>query len=136
MWSCCGLSVSADPQHIGSNPITKFRPNPSPRQISDDPTLVQRATTFMRRELRVWSSVDVEFLTTYVLSLLKAIDIRSEPAIRLLAEFLEMPNGDGPNYPNGPEHFAHELYSFLRSPFKELRKWDDIIQVSSRMGWT
>ena len=78
----------------------------------------------------MWSSVDVEFLTTYVLSLLKAIDIRSEPAIRLLAEFLENPNEEGPQFPNGPEHFAHELYSFMRSPFKELRKWDDIIQVS------
>ena len=82
----------------------------------------------------MWSSVDVEFLTTYVLSLLKAIDIRSEPAIRLLAEFLEVPNDDGPQFPNGPEHFAHELYSFMRSPFKELRKWDDIIQVSLRVG--
>jgi E3 ubiquitin-protein ligase Topors len=83
----------------------------------------------MRRELRVWSLVDVEFLTNYILSLLKAIDIRSEPAIRLLAEFLETPNG--PQYPNAAEHFAHEVYSFLRSPFKELRKYDAVAQVCS-----
>ena len=90
----------------------------------------------MRRELRVWSSVDVEFLTTYVLSLLKAIDISSEPAVRLLREFLDPsgehgpPNGSG--FPNGTEHFAHELYSFLRSPFKELWKWDEVSQVSRK----
>jgi E3 ubiquitin-protein ligase Topors len=80
----------------------------------------------MRRELRVWSLVDVEYLTTYILSLLKAIDVRSEPAIRLLSEFL-----DNDDYPRGAEHFAHELYSFLRSPFKELRKYDEVAQVSS-----
>ncbi|OBZ72890.1 hypothetical protein A0H81_06736 [Grifola frondosa] len=49
-----------------------------------------RATAFIRRELRVWVGLDVEFLTTFTLSLMKSIDIRSEPAIRLLAEFLDM----------------------------------------------
>jgi len=87
----------------------------------------------MRRELRVWSSVDVEFLTTYVLSLLKAIDIRSEPAVRLLREFLDPSGEHGPRngleFPNGTEHFAHELYSFLRSPYKELWRWDEVSQV-------
>lgn len=111
-------------QHIGSNPITKFVPNPTPRQIADDPALTQRATAFLRRELRVWSLVDVEFLTTYILSLLKAIDIRSEPAVRLLADFL---NTD--DLPRGAEQFAHEVYSWLRSPYKELRKYDEIAQV-------
>lgn len=119
------------PQHIASNPMTRFRPNPTPRQIADDANLVQRATAFMRRELRVWSLVDVEFLTTYILSLLKAIDIRSEPAVRLLAEFLDTSNG--PGYPHGAEHFAHELYSFLRSPFKELRRYDEVAQVGVRV---
>ncbi|KAK8861223.1 hypothetical protein IAR55_002042 [Kwoniella newhampshirensis] len=113
-------------KHIGSNPISGFKPNPTPRQIADDPILTQRATTFLRRELRVWSPlIDVEFLTTYILSLLKAIDIRSEPAIRLLADFLDV---DEETYPSGAEHFSHELYSFLRSPFRELRKWDEIAQ--------
>lgn len=107
---------------------TRFRPNPTPREIHDDPVLVTRATTFMRRELRVWQLVDVEFLTTYILSLLKAIDIRSDPAIRLLAEFLDT---DGSPYPRAAEHFAHELYSFLRSPYKDLRRYDEVAQVSS-----
>lgn len=182
-------------QHIGSNPTTKFRANPSPREIADSPQLIQRATTFLRRELRVWSDVpnltgkstgtgrasggegiDVEYLTMYVISLLKAIDIRSEPAIRLLADFLDPPstststsqtvtassatptsplaginpplgraltgNGNGnvagggsrglPDFPHAAEHFAHELYTFLRSPFKELWKWDEVVQVSRK----
>lgn len=99
-------------------------PNPTPRQITDDPTLIQRATSFLRRELRVWSLVDVEFLTSYILSLIKAIDIRSEPAVRLLGEFLNTPQ-----LPRGAEQFAHELYSWLRSPYKELRRYDEIAQV-------
>lgn len=222
-------------QHIGSNATTNFRPNPSPREIADSPALIQRATTFLRRELRVWSDtsrvtsspiissraggptrrtshgasngigggsgsgsrvaggvcgveggVDVEYLTMYVISLLKAIDIRSEPAIRLLADFLEpnrstlhtatprvddpasplasiasavdsapntaprangngighgTGNGNGAgvkgfDYPNAAEHFAHELHTFLRSPFKELWKWDEIVQVSRTLPLT
>ncbi|WVF66932.1 hypothetical protein IAT40_001675 [Kwoniella sp. CBS 6097] len=123
-------------KHIGSNPTTRFRPNPTPRQLAEDPLLIQRATAFLRRELRVWSLVDVEFLTTYILSLLKTIDIRSEPAIRLLADFLDNDRHDENHPPDGnvageastAEHFAHELYNFLRSPYKELRKWDEIAQ--------
>ncbi|ORY27653.1 hypothetical protein BCR39DRAFT_594419 [Naematelia encephala] len=113
-------------KHVGSNTLTKFRPNPTPRQLSEDPSLVQRATAFLRRELRVWTLTDVEFLTNHILALLKAVDIRSDPAVRLLSEYLDNP--DGPNYPRGAEHFAHELYSFLRSPYKELRKWDEVAQ--------
>jgi E3 ubiquitin-protein ligase Topors len=113
-------------QHIGSNPITKFVPNPTPRQISEDPILTQRATSFLRRELRVWSLVDVEVLTSHILNLIKAIDIRSEPAVRLLSEWL-----DTDEYPRGAEQFAHELYSWLRSPYKDLRRYDEIAQVSA-----
>ena len=118
-----------DGQHIGSNPITKFVPNPTPRQISEDPALIQRATQFLRRELRVWSLVDVEVLTGHILVLIKAIDIRSEPAVRLLGELL-----DTDEYPRGAEQFAHELYSWLRSPFKDLRRYDEIAQVSKSLG--
>lgn len=80
----------------------------------------------MRRELRIWSLVDVEFLTTYILSLLKAIDVRSEAAIRLLSDYLDDERYD---YPRAAEHFAHELYSFLRSPYKDLRRYDEVVQV-------
>ncbi|WRT65329.1 uncharacterized protein IL334_002272 [Kwoniella shivajii] len=116
-------------KHIGSNPHTRYRPNPTPRQISEDPILIQRATAFLRRELRVWSLIDVEFLTTYIISLLKTIDIRSEPAIRLLTDFLDINENEFEEFPpNASEHFAHELYSYLRSPFKELWRWDEVIQ--------
>jgi E3 ubiquitin-protein ligase Topors len=117
--------MHTDEQHIGSNPITKFVPNPTPRQISEDPALIQRATQFLRRELRVWSLVDVEVSTGHILVLIKAIDIRSEPAVRLLGELL-----DTDEYPRGAEQFAHELYSWLRSPYKDLRRYDEIAQVS------
>ncbi|GFZ43004.1 hypothetical protein JCM24511_00722 [Saitozyma sp. JCM 24511] len=119
-------------KHIASNPTSNFRPNPTPRQIAEDPAQVQRATTFLRRELRVWSLVDVEFLTSYILSLLKAIDVRSEPFVRLIADFLETRTGPGPGpgYPHAAEHFAHELYCFIRSPYKELVRWDAVAQRS------
>jgi len=73
--------------------------------------------------------VDVEVLTGHILVLMKAIDIRSEPAVRLLGELL-----DTDEYPRGAEQFAHELYSWLRSPYKDLRKYDEIAQVSRPVG--
>lgn len=96
----------------------------------------------------------MEYLLRYVLGLLKAIDVRSEPFIRLLSEVLDqqpMPmspsrpnrNGNGNEsghgdkgreYPLVAEHLAHELYSWLRSPYKELRKWDEVVQVSFSSG--
>lgn len=59
------------------------------------------------------------------MSFLKAVDIRSEPAVRLLGEFLNTPE-----LPRGAEQFAHELYTWLRSPYKDLRKYDEVVQVS------
>lgn len=67
----------------------------------------------------------MEVLTGHILLLIKAIDIRSEPAVRLLGELL-----DTDEYPRGAEQFAHELYSWLRSPYKDLRRYDEIAQVS------
>jgi hypothetical protein len=84
-------------------------------------------TVFLRRELLVWPNADVEvpcacrcprvstltsidgqFLVTFVISLMKSIDIRSEGAVRLLAGFLDM---DAPYVPGErhviAEHFAH-----------------------------
>lgn len=121
-------------QHIGSNAQTRYRPNPTPHEIAHSPQMIQRATAFLRRELRVWSHADVEYLTSHILSLIKAVDIRSDVAIRLLAEFLDPPTTAGTSaqpldIPNGPEHFAHELYCWLRSPYKELRQWDSVSQV-------
>ncbi|CCL98025.1 uncharacterized protein FIBRA_00018 [Fibroporia radiculosa] len=67
----------------------------------------------------------IKFLTTFVLSLMKSLDIRSEPAVRLLAEFLDLDSG-GERL--NAEHFAHELYSYLRSPYRDLAVYDTVVQ--------
>lgn len=124
-------------QHVASNSFTRFRPCPSPEQFSKSPDLIGRATIFIRRELQVWVNLDVEvrayltcpyvlvtnwsyisrqFLTTFIISLLKAIDIRSESSVKLLAEFLDMdrPYTEYVNLPNA-EHFAHGQSDFCQS---------------------
>ncbi|KAI0919689.1 hypothetical protein AcV5_001683 [Taiwanofungus camphoratus] len=60
---------------------------------------------------------------------MKSIDIRSEPAVRLLAEFLDMDSG-GERV--NAEHFAHELYSYLRSPYHDLAVYDTVVQYDIR----
>ncbi|EPS94841.1 hypothetical protein FOMPIDRAFT_1133585 [Fomitopsis schrenkii] len=114
-------------KHVASNPYTRYRPFPTPAQFSASQDLISRATVFLRRELRVWVGLDVEFLTTFALSLMKSLDIRSEAAVRLLAEFLDMDSG-GERV--NAEHFAHELYSYLRSPYRDLARYDEVVQVS------
>jgi hypothetical protein len=85
-----------------------------------------------------------------VISLLKSIDIRSESAVKLLAEFLDMdtPYVPGERHINA-EHFAHglfhvgtarsfvsisstdllEIYCYLRSPYRDLNIYDSVVQV-------
>ncbi|KAF8230842.1 hypothetical protein L208DRAFT_1459428 [Tricholoma matsutake] len=108
-------------KHVASNSYTKYRPYPTPAQFSASTELVSRTTIFLRRELRVWDDLDVEFLTSFIISLMKSIDIRSESAVKLLAEFLDMdaPYVEGGRHLNA-EHFAHEVYSYVRSPFRDL----------------
>nr|GAT61209.1 predicted protein [Mycena chlorophos] len=90
---------------------------------------ISRTIMFLRRELRVWVNLDVEFLTNFTISLMKAIDIRSESAVKLLAEFLDLdaPYIEGERHVNA-EHFAHEVYSFVRSPYKDLFVYDNVVQ--------
>ncbi|KAG6864812.1 hypothetical protein C0991_006998 [Blastosporella zonata] len=61
--------------------------------------------------------------------MMKAIDIRSESAVKLLAEFLDIdaPYTEGGRHTNA-EHFAHEVYSYVRSPFRDLFVYDTAIQ--------
>jgi len=68
---------------------------------------------------------------------MKSLDLRSESSVKLLAEFLDMDTpyhvGDPedpsiPRFPNA-EHFAHELYSYLRSPYRDLSAYDNAVQV-------
>ncbi|KAI0049098.1 hypothetical protein FA95DRAFT_1489782 [Auriscalpium vulgare] len=118
-------------KHVASNPYTRYRPFPTPAQFAAAPDLISRTTVFLRRELQVWPNTDVEFLVTFVVSLMKSIDIRSESAVKLLSEFLDM---DTPYVPGGrhvnAEHFAHEIYCYLRSPYRDLTLYDTAVQVS------
>ncbi|KAI0804799.1 hypothetical protein BC629DRAFT_1664323 [Irpex lacteus] len=113
--------------HVASNPYTRYKPFPTPAQFASNPDLISRATIFVRRELRVWDALDVEFLTTFTISLMKSIDIRSESAVKLLAEFLDMDTGERTN----AEHFAHELYCYLRSPYRDLVRYDAAVQYDT-----
>lgn len=60
---------------------------------------------------------------------MKSLDIRSESAVKLLSEFLDMDRlyAEGSPHPNA-EHFAHEMYSYLRSPFRDLYVYDKMVQ--------
>lgn len=93
--------------------------------------MISRATIFLRRELRVWQNLDVEFLTTFIISLMKAIDIRAESAVKLLSEFLDLdtPYTEGQRHPNA-EHFAHEIYCYIRSG-RDLSIYDKLVQYDS-----
>lgn len=114
-------------KHVASNGYTRFRSYPTPTQFAASPDMISRVTMFLRRELQVWVNLDVEFLTTYTISLMKALDIRSESAVKLLAEFLDMDYAPGERQRNA-EHFAHEVYSFTRSPYRDLFVYDGVVQ--------
>ncbi|KAK0438540.1 uncharacterized protein EV420DRAFT_1279969 [Desarmillaria tabescens] len=110
-----------------SNTYTKYRPYPTPAQFAASQEMVSKTTMFLRRELRVWDDLDVEFFTTFTISFMKSIDIRSESAVKLLAEFLDIDTGGRVM----AEHFSHvEVYSYVRSPFKDLFVYDSAVQVS------
>ncbi|KAF8716641.1 Zinc finger, C3HC4 type (RING finger), partial [Rhizoctonia solani] len=118
-------------KHIASNSHTRFRPNPTPAQISNSQELQSRCQMFVRRELRVWPNLDVEFLTSFILSLAKSIDIRTEPAVKLISEFLDINGRPSPAGGTVAEHFVHEFYSYLRSPFRDLPAYDAIAQYDT-----
>ncbi|KAK0468835.1 hypothetical protein IW261DRAFT_1517090 [Armillaria novae-zelandiae] len=114
-------------KHVASNGYTKYRPYPTPAQFAASQEMVSKTTMFLRRELRVWDDLDVEFFTTFTVSLMKSIDLRSESAVKLLAEFLDI-DTDGRIM---AEHFAHEVYSYVRSPFKDLFVYDSVVQYDT-----
>lgn len=122
-------------KHVASNKYTRYRPCPTPAQFTASQDLISRMTVFLRRELLVWPNADVEFLVTFVISLMKSIDIRSESAIKLLAEFLDMDTSyiPGERHVNA-EHFAHEVYCYLRSPYRDLSVYDSVVQYDPPPG--
>ena len=90
---------------------------------------------------------------------MKSIDIRSESAIKLLAEFLDMDTQyvagerhiNAEHFAHGPSHFLGaapilafrissvalvffffffpEIYCYLRSPYRDLGVYDSVVQV-------
>ncbi|KAK0439702.1 uncharacterized protein EV420DRAFT_1486225 [Desarmillaria tabescens] len=84
---------------------------PHPAQFAASQEMVSKTTMFLRRELGVWDNLDVEFFTTFTISLMKSIDIRSESAVKLLAEFLDIDTGGRVM----EEHFVHASSSNLTS---------------------
>ncbi|KIK97813.1 hypothetical protein PAXRUDRAFT_824533 [Paxillus rubicundulus Ve08.2h10] len=118
-------------KHVASNPYTRYRPFPTPAQFAVSPDLVSRMTTFLRRELRVWPNLDVEFLTTFTISLMKSIDIRAESAVKLLSEFLDLDTPCVEGRHANAEHFAHEIYCYLRSPHRDLNTYDEVAQYDT-----
>lgn len=122
------------PQHVASNPYTRYRPFPTPAQFAASEDAIKRATVWLRRELRVWPNLEIEvrapffaqraaeeahvpvddnalkFLITFIISLMKSLDVRSESAIKLIAEFLDMDT----NSRTFAEHFAHgSCFAFI-----------------------
>ncbi|KIY49643.1 hypothetical protein FISHEDRAFT_72283 [Fistulina hepatica ATCC 64428] len=59
---------------------------------------------------------------------MKAIDVRSESAVKLLSEFLDMDIPTSSSHGRAAEHFSHELYCYVRSPYKNLFVYDSVVQ--------
>ncbi|KDN52689.1 hypothetical protein K437DRAFT_253883 [Tilletiaria anomala UBC 951] len=106
-------------KHVGCNRYSRYSAPLKPDQIAKDTDAQHRATVFIRRELRVWPNLDIEFLTSYCVQILKSIDLQSDTALRLLGDFL----GD-----EVAHHFVHEVIHFLRSPFRTPQEWDRTVQ--------
>jgi hypothetical protein len=51
--------------------------------------------------------IDLEFMTSYVITLIKMIDLRRERGVRLLAEHLDPGVRDGEGGMKNAEHLAH-----------------------------
>jgi hypothetical protein len=104
--------------------------------------LQSRARTWIRRELRVFTflyphsttasnsaattSGNAEFLLSYIISILKMVDIKSSNghAENLLTEFLGRENS---------RLFLHELNAWLRSPYAKVEEWDCNVQYMEEM---
>ncbi|ORY09773.1 hypothetical protein BCR34DRAFT_625587 [Clohesyomyces aquaticus] len=126
--------------HVGANRISRYQ-NLTPDMVATSPDLQSRAKMWIRRELRVFSflhsdtettaedtttSSNAEFLLTYIISILKTVDIKSSTghAEDLLQEFLGRDNA---------RLFLHELNAWLRSPYTKLDDWDRHVQYTERL---
>ncbi|KAK4131068.1 hypothetical protein BT67DRAFT_409560, partial [Trichocladium antarcticum] len=128
--------------HIGSNRHSRYRPAPTPTQLSSTPHLLTRARLWLRRELQVFTFLsspstttttttntnttnnNAEFLLEYLVAILKTVDIQGAAgagqAEALLAGFL--------GRRAHARLFLHELCCWLRSPAAGLTAWDREVQ--------
>ena len=121
--------------HVGSNELSRYR-NINPQAFQQNAVLARRAKIWIRRELQVFEFLNstsapdgqskrrprnAEFLGAYVLAILRSIDIRGSTgqAEEMLQEFIGRDNA---------RLFLHELESWLRSPYEQLRDWDEAVQ--------
>ncbi|SPO26899.1 uncharacterized protein UTRI_10362_B [Ustilago trichophora] len=113
--------------HVGSNRHTNYRPCPNPSQIRQNGEIQRRITLFLRRELSIWPEVDAEFLTQYILSLVKVFRISDDETVRLVGEFVGA---------KVARHLLHELECWLRSGKQQLRFYDQspLLQYPPRSG--
>lgn len=107
--------------HVGSNRFSQYREF-SATEFAHSAELQSRARTFLRRELQIFVFLDNrEFLMEYIVAVLKRYDTKAAEgrAVELVREFLGESNA---------EQLLHELHTWLRSPFKTLRGWDDQVR--------
>lgn len=122
--------------HVGNNGLSQYY-NYTPQMIADSSQLQSYARMFIRRELRVFRFLheappgttaeaemtpsNAEFLLTYIVSILKAVDIKASDgqAEEMLQEYLGRENA---------RLFLHELNAWMRSPYTKLEDWDRHVQ--------
>ncbi|KAI7287179.1 hypothetical protein KC343_g282 [Hortaea werneckii] len=115
--------------HVGANQISNYRDFTS-AIFASSPVLQSRARAFLRRELRVFSFLDTpsaprggnrEFLLEYIVAILRTNDLKAADgkAEDLLSDFLGRSNA---------QQLLHELEAWLRSPYVDLRQWDEAVQ--------
>ncbi|PWI72057.1 RING finger domain protein [Purpureocillium lilacinum] len=138
-------------KHVGSNPRSGYRE--LSRRDFQNAAVLERARTFLRRELRVFSwlttpeadtmemlngetydfferrkrVITVERMMGHILRLLQHFEIRgSDGGLEdVVARHLGREN---------TQLLLHELHAFLRSPFERLEDWDRAVQYDPPPG--
>ncbi|GAA5858532.1 hypothetical protein JCM8547_007348 [Rhodosporidiobolus lusitaniae] len=105
-------------KHVASNRYTGFKPF-TPQTFASNPDMKSKVIKFVRRELQIFPTVDISFLTTYLISIASQLDLRSQAAIRLISDFLSEQDA---------QHLVHEITTFARSPFTSLEGYDRYVQ--------
>lgn len=96
----------------------------TPARVRASSELQSRARAFIRRELQVFGWIaHAELAGEYIFAIVKTVDLKgpSGAAQDMIADMLGRANS---------QVFCHELSSWLASPFKRLREWDEWVQYS------